>query len=365
MASLSDRFQPIECPPSVRQIEPSNFRGSHIVDYAAHPAYAGFVSSVGIGDRVRAGAAFAKAFLPLLLKRVIRYEMIPYDTRQQGGLAFARAAFRNMLRLDQRVSPETVDSDLFRQLNTNGVGVVAIPAARFERLEKIAQHHFDGLLSRRGAPGNKSRAFDDSRSNASRVSDSALYLDIEQLFEESGVMEAASAYLGRRAKLADVNPQINDRSDSFWRDIFPDMQAGKIPSAAYYHRDASGGDLKAIVYMSDVLTEAHGAFSYVLGSNHVAAQGLDDLISEANDHGLSATDPETRKLFAALPQKLRQKGSFGNDVSDDSEQAQLISECSWAITSTKGAIVLFDTKGIHRGGMVEAGERRVITCVLG
>lgn len=365
MASLTDRFQQIECPPSVRKMEPAAFNRGHLVDYENHPAYAGYVSNAAAGVRLQAAAAFAKAFVPLLFKRLIRYEMIPHDIRQQGGLAFARSALRNMFRLDQKIPNGAVDNDLFRQLKANGVGVVSTPAPRFERLERIAQAHFDGLVRRRGNAGNTSRAFEDSRGTASRAGDSALYADIERLFVEAGVMDAASAYLGRRAKLVDVNPQINDRSDGFWRDIFPDIQSGKVARAAYYHRDASGGDLKAIIYMSDVLSEANGAFSYVVGSNHAAARRLDDLISEANDHGLSATDPETRKLFAALPPLLRQKGSFGNDLPDESRQAQLISECSWAITSAKGAIVLFDTKGIHRGGMVEVGERRVLTCILG
>ncbi|RYD24834.1 MAG: hypothetical protein EOP89_10510 [Lysobacteraceae bacterium] len=93
---------------------------------------------------------------------------------------------------------------------------------------------------------------------------------------------------------------------------------------------------------------------------------VDDLLCEANDHnGLAATDLSARRRFAALPAKLRQKGSFGNDLPDDQPESGRIVASTWEITGPKGSIVAFDTKGIHRGGMVEEGQRRVITCVLG
>jgi hypothetical protein len=171
-------------------------------------------------------------------------------------------------------------------------------------------------------------------------------------------------YLGRRAQLVDVNPQVNDPSDDFWRTVFPDLHA-RLPASAYFHRDASGGDIKAIFYMTDVGPE-NGPFTYVLGSNHLRLKRLDDFICEANDSsGLSGTTSDARRKFAALPRLFRQKGSFGNDLPDDAPLSRTIQDSQWPITSKKGAIVLFDTKGTHRGGMVTAGERRVITCVLG
>jgi hypothetical protein len=365
MTSQSDQFELIASPPSISNIDPAILQGGHKIAYARHPAYQQFAEEIGLGDRFRAVAVFARSFLPLLVKRIVRYEIIPYDLRQSGGFAFAKAAIRNALRLDNAKPSAAVQNPLAQMLRQNGVGVVAIPKPVFASLEKAAAGHFERLVERRGASGNQTRAFEESRSSASRFDDSGLFVIIEQLFKDAGVLVAASSHLGRQVKLVDVNPQINDRSDSFWRDIFPDMDGAPLPTAAYYHRDASGGDLKAIIYMTDVMSEADGAFSYVVGSNRAAAVGIDDLICEANDHGLSATDPETRRVFAALPQKLQQKGSFGNDLSNNTRLAEEIAGSSWAITSDKGAIVLFDTKGVHRGGMVETGERRVITCVLG
>lgn len=334
------------------------------IDYGRHPAYQALVEQPGILTRLRALGTFAKAFVGLLAKRTTRYEMIQYDLRTSGGWQLARQGFKNALGLNSQAAPSLSDSPVLASLRDHGVAVVKIDEQARDSLQAAAKDHFRKLTDRRRARDNQKREFEDSRSTVSRASEPELFDHLEALLRASGVMDAASAYMGREVQLADVNPQINNVSDSFWRDIFPDMPDAPLPPAAYYHRDASGGDLKAIVYMSDVGPQ-NGPFTYVLGSHRAEVRRLDDLICEANDHGLSATDRTTRLLFAALPKALRKKGSFGNDLEPESDAARMIVERSWSIEGSAGSIVLFDTKGIHRGGMVELGERKVITCVLG
>ncbi len=83
------------------------------------------------------------------------------------------------------------------------------------------------------------------------------------------------------------------------------------------------------------------------------------------DRDFSATEPEARQKFAALPAWLRSKCAFGNDLLSDSEAALRILDAEWTVTAPKGNVVLFDSKGIHRGGMVLNKERIVLTCILG
>ena len=246
----------------------------------------------------------------------------------------------------------------------HGINVVTIPGRQFDELNAAARSEFERLAGRRGR-SNGQRVFEESRGQASRANQRELFEAIEGTLKDAGVFRIASAYLGREATLIDVNPQINDTSDSFWRDIFPDAGLKSLPPTAYCHRDASGGDLKAIIYMTDV-DDRTGPFSYVVGSNRMRISRVDDLICEANDsNGLAGTDARARARFAALPRKLRQKGSFGNDLTPDSVLGREIIAGLWSVTAPRGSIILFDTKGIHRGGMVEDGERRVITCVIG
>jgi hypothetical protein len=358
----------VGAPEAVVPLDRSFAWSSALVGYAAHPAYVQLIKGASLSDKVRAFAHYAAKFLLLLTKRVIRYEMIPFEYRSATSfrerLGFVAAGLRNALRLGGgRVAPAE-PSEYSQQLVQNGCAVVTMPAPRFEALAKVAAKEFAALAARRGTGANK-REFDESRATADRRTSPALFAVIEAIFAESGVSDAANAYMGRTARLIDVNPQINDPSDTFWRDIFDDRAGEPLPRTAYCHRDASGGDLKAIIYMSDVDGQT-GPFTYALGSNQMKISRIDDLLCEANDHnGLSGTDLATRRKFAALPAKLRQKGSFGNDLTDDNPASEQIANALWEIKAPQGSIVLFDTKGIHRGGMVDAGERRVITCVLG
>ena len=188
---------------------------------------------------------------------------------------------------------------------------------------------------------------------------------VEHLLTETGILLAASKYLKRDASLVDINPQINDITDNFWINIFTDLKNMILPKAAYFHRDASGGDLKAIIYMTDV-NDSNGPFTYSIGSQNMSISRFDDYTCETNDSsGFSGTSLSSREKFSMLPTFLQQKGSFGNDLRDDSILSNAIVDSAWSITGTKGSIVLFDTKGIHRGGMVREGERFVLTCVIG
>ena len=331
------------------------------VDYDHHGAYKQFVTGAGSGDRLRALRIFGWSYLKVLGKRLVRYEMIPLDYRRPHGigawLALVGTALRNML--------TSGGNAVYDSLSRNGIAALAMPQERFRELEAMSAHAFHDLRARRerSAAGG-GRSFEDSRYYLRRSIDAPLYEKIEAVLAEAGVLDAASRYLGRKVRLVDVNPQINDTSDNFWTRVFPDRQ-DEQPSCAYFHRDASGGDVKAIFYMCDV-GPGQGPFEYAIASHAVRPRGLRDYVGEANDsNGLAGTEVQQRRDFAALPHALRLKCSFGNDVEEQSQLARMIAASKWPILAPAGSIVLFDTKGIHRGGLVREGERRVITCVLG
>jgi hypothetical protein len=366
MATELREYSALRAPPGVSQFRTSLFPTPQRIDYTSHPAYRDFVARAKLGARAAALTRFARFFAILLTKRIMQYELIDNEVRSdrsfRGRARLVFAGLRNAFARRRRSTDAT--SAIATELEERGCSVTIVPPRRLTEVEAAARAAFDQLEGRREASAREGRKFDDSRLPCDRRFETTLYATIETLFEEAGIMAAASECLGRKARLIDVNPQINDRSDSFWRDIFPDRTLKSLPRSAYFHRDASGGDLKAIVYMTDVGPE-NGPFGYVLGSHRLQLSRVDNFICEAIDHGLAGTDADTRRTFALLPAKLRQKGAFGNDLADDSPESAEILRCHWPITGPKGSVVLFDTKGIHRGGMVEKGERRVITCVIG
>lgn len=360
-------YQKVEPEPDVKPVSDIRWTPG-LVNYENHDAYGHLIAQASLVARLEAGLIFARSLVKLLVKRAVKYEFIPHDIRTDGSpsgrLRLAGAAMRNLVRGGTRRRCLSGTGDATGSMAAHGIHVVTMPPETFAVLDSSARPEFSRLSARRGRSNGK-RQFEESRGQASRVDQNDLFVAIESVLREAGVLGVATAYLGRKASLIDVNPQINDTTDSFWRDIFPDTELSALPPTAYCHRDASGGDLKAIIYMTDV-DGRNGPFSYVIGSNRMKISVVDDLICEANDsNGLAGTDAAARARFAALPRKLRQKGSFGNDLSGDSILGHEIHQGLWTVTAGRGSIVLFDTKGIHRGGMVENGERRVITCVIG
>jgi hypothetical protein len=365
----ASEFALIDPPASVKPVARGRRWRDVRIDYAAHPAYRALVAAP-LSRRIAATGEFAARAMLLVAKRLIRYEMIPLDYRKprnfRQGTQFAGTAARNMLGLAVRpVSSQPEARAIADRLARDGCLVVSVAETHFIGLDLAAQQHFEELEARRLRAHNAKRAFDDSRMCLNQTAAPALYAAIEQALTQSGIMEAASEHLGRAAKIVDINPQINDVSDTFWRDIFPDAGLTKLPDTAYYHRDASGGDLKAIIYFTDVGPK-NGPFGYALGTNALKVSAFENFVTEANDHnGFADTAPKARAKFAALPSLLRQKGAYGNDLPDDAPFSRELVASSWSVIAPKGSIVLFDTKGTHRGGMVEQGERRVVTCVIG
>jgi hypothetical protein len=338
-----------------------------LVDYTVHPAYASLVASPKMPDRIKALWRFAVTWLIISVKRAIQYELIPLHVRRKGPSGLLRGALPHLWRrrLGRDLAVDRPDlSPLDLAMRRQGCAVVKIAPNELAALHDRSAEEFAGLAARRANPQNGPRAFEASRAYASRDTAGPLFQAVEEVLRNSGVLDCASRYLGRSAHLVDVNPQINDPTDDFWKRIFPDRTSAS-PKTAYLHRDASGGDLKAIFYLTDVGAD-NGPFGYVVGSHAVAPKGLDDRICETNDsNGLASTDPTARQLFSALPTRLRQKGAVGNDLLDTSDASAALLGSLWSITGPAGSLVVFDTKGMHRGGMVTQGERRVLTCVIG
>lgn len=366
-----DSFSLMTPPANLPVIDLSVLQTSTQIAYATHPAYAPFFRKASMRERVQALTRFARSWLVIKVKRLIRYEMIPLDIRKPADVAgwlrlfwtAATHAVQTAGRPTVAGPPERL-SPLERQFRAFGCVVVKMPHHLLEQTRRLSQPAFSALEDRRGQKAGAVREFEESRYYTSRSDARALFEQIERILAESGLLDTASAYLGRSTRLVDVNPQINDASDDFWRRVFPDLST-PLPHCAYFHRDASGGDLKAIIYLSDV-APPNGPFEFVVGSHLLQTGTFETHACEANDsNGLSGTDPVSRQLFALLPGRLRMKGAFGNDVVDGSPLAEALTASRWPITGQAGSIVMFDTKGVHRGGMVLEGERRAITCVIG
>lgn len=343
------------------------------INYAEHPAYRDAIARTTFAERLSTVTVFTGYFLLVVFKRLVAYELIPAHLRKAALpgriMNFIRSGRKRWFGT-HRVKAVTAEdasgvaAGIYRVLKEQGIGVIGPGQAGFAEVLELVSPAVGQLRQLRGENRQGGRAFIESRATVLRCDKPGLFTAVESLFRDSGVLDAVSAYTGRPVGVVDINPQVNDKSDDFWQRVFPDMD-GYSTDTAYYHRDASGGDVKAIIYLSDVSPE-NGPFTFVLGSHKHRPSGIVDWIGETNDHsGFSATDGKARQSFAALPALFRRKCAFGNDIRSESDIARRIHAAEWEIAASRGHIVVFDTKGIHRGGMVRNGERVVLTCILG
>jgi hypothetical protein len=191
----------------------------------------------------------------------------------------------------------------------------------------------------------------------------AVFAALRSAMRDYGALEAASRYQGRPLDVTYLKLLINHADDRWWRAPFADVGLAD-PPAISMHVDHLW-TAKAILYLSPVGPNS-GPFCYCLGSNHVRIGWLEGAARRANDRiELSSCTPDSRRLFHALPKRFRRKAKFGNDLESDHPALARLLASERRFTSADGDLILFDDRGIHRGGMVEAGERCMLQIRLG
>ena len=113
---------------------------------------------------------------------------------------------------------------------------------------------------------------------------------------------------------------------------------------------------KFMLYLSDSTWES-GAFSYVRGSQSL----VQDIVRRAALKGVPNTELHTFEQIADATNKFGDADqkqyceSLKKHITGDYE-----SDDHFSIAAKKGSILMFDTKGIHRGGCVREGERLIV-----
>ncbi len=308
-----------------------------VISYEDHPLYA---SASGGGnrssDRLRA------------LARVL--QMIGYVTWVRAGQLMQRVGWHSK-----------GDGPGLRQLEQDGVFIYRLHAAAKRAVEAAAQPLFDHLEASRSAIGDGERGYCDNQLDTTRKQAPELYNTVEHLLSETGILNSVRDYLGCRAVPRKITLQINDDRDRFWREHFA-KRGLPIPAAAFFHVDNTFGVVKVMFYMSEVFEE-NGPFSYVPGSHRIKVGRLESVVLRATDIWLDCY-PEERHLFPALPKCLQRKAKFGDDLRSGDKWGKWLVNHERVITSDVGDLIVFDVNGVHRGGMVECGERRVIQVMI-
>jgi hypothetical protein len=347
-----------------------------VIDYDSHPAYGRLFSRPSWRERLAAISTFSRSFLFVAVRRLVDYENVPLLSKESGGKLSLGFALRYLVMLarvrgnrflrtltGQRKAAAPASPLLLRRLRADGVACLRFSAEEIAAIRAATAPGFVKIDERRASIPIEKRKFDDNVYWFARSRDAQVFATVEDIFRRYGILDTASAYLGRPVGVKHINPQINDEEYAFWKRQFPDTD---VPDArtTYLHIDATYGMLKCAIYIHDIPTDG-GPFCYVRGSHRAKIGWFEGMVRRTNDFcGFSGRKPEARRKFMALPHMLRMKADFGGDILDESPESKLLMDGHFAITSDHGNCVLFDGHGIHRGGMVNKGERRCVFILL-
>jgi hypothetical protein len=376
--SLSD-VAPTARAANIGELPIPPYRGTTLpeIDYDAHPAYGGMLPKPTLNERLYALKIFIKTFAFVTIRRIVDYENMPLLSKEAGfsGLNFSTAmryiSMYSRIRLSRMIGTLTgarrpampANPALLNKIKSDGIVCLTLTPDEIEQIRSVTNPGFARLDERRAAIPPEKRKFDDNVYWCTRTADPAAFASVENVFKRYGIIEAASAYLGRPVGVKHVNAQINDQDLAFWKRVFPDTQLAD-PWGSYLHIDATYGMLKCAIYVHEIGPDG-GPFCYVRGSQNAKIGWFEGMVRRTNDFsGFSGRRPDARKKFLALPAFLRKKADFGGDLSDNSPDVARLREGHFPATSNYGNCVLFDGNGMHRGGMVNKGERRCLFILL-
>ncbi|MCG9893893.1 MAG: hypothetical protein MH204_00275 [Fimbriimonadaceae bacterium] len=353
-----------------------------VVDYDNHPAYGKVLDKPTFGMRLKA----IKALLPWIgvvwFKKAARFDRIPalpgYKGHIKGGFAGRFLMLRRYIPYIVKAYTDDIagffkgskrfeiDPQFKKQAEEfvdTGFLVSNLDEDELTRLKELVAEPIAELRKARAEAGEQTFIGNTKFFNPGDHKE--LFETLAKYMRRHGMLDAASALIGRPVTVTHLLIQINDPKDAYFHNVFADVEGMADPATNYMHVDTSYDMVKAVVYLNEVGRD-NGAFSYVLGSHHARPVGWEGILRRAVDRsGMSYTKRNWRQLFYSLPKGLRKKCTFGVDLEDGSEASNAMLNREFYITSDQGNMGLFANNGVHRGGITKTGERVVFFATIG
>ena len=262
--------------------------------------------------------------------------------------------------------PRMAPDALSVELEENGIVGFRLTAKEKSGLRAVTTDKYDELIRQRKAIEPERRGVGASSITLAHVNKRECcphYAFFEELLRKYCVFELAEGYLGQPVTMKFAILQTNTALDSGIREAcsFEDLPLART---YYMHIDSTLGTMKVIIYRNQV-DQKNGAFRYIPGSNLASMTPFEKCVRKASDKaGLDSTRRDQRELFFALPLHLRRKANFGNDLLDGTPESEELLAREKSYTSDDGDLIFFDNNGIHRGAILEKGERQIIQILL-
>ncbi|OJU08820.1 MAG: hypothetical protein BGN86_03635 [Caulobacterales bacterium 68-7] len=243
--------------------------------------------------------------------------------------------------------------DILAALQTDGVALAKSDAGLKAKLNAVAMPLADQIEAHLAATAEPN--FKDGQILLSESEHAAIYQAVAEVFEQAHIFDVSRTYARQPVKLAGIAVQVNTAATTLRKYKAIDAEGLPKKKTQYLHIDSSGWPHhKVLIYLNDVGLD-EGPFRYVVGSHRM----LDDF-----ELAVRKTNDKLRippKLFMALPEAFRQLADFGDNIDPDSSEALALLQRERALYDDKASdLVLFDYHGVHRGGFVRQGARRIL-----
>jgi len=198
-------------------------------------------------------------------------------------------------------------------------------------------------------------------------------------FRHSGVLASLAPIANRRIKVIGVAYEISVAGSNWWK---PKIESGELSKTLYAHVDREVDAPKAIVYLSNVDARNGPTSCYPGAYTELNITGLQDCIGRSIlTVGRSIKSPLTdlyqfsgpimdsdgfRRHFMKLPSSMRFNSHFGWDVKSESQLENFLVDKEMKVLGPAGTTFVFDgARLLHRGGLIEEGERIVLQVMFG
>lgn len=199
-------------------------------------------------------------------------------------------------------------------------------------------------------------------------------------FEACGALDTLCAFTGRSVRVVGLALELSVPQATWWRNVLKDV--AHPPETLYAHVDESVHSPKSIVYLSDVTPKNGPTGCYPGTYQALLLNPLQELIGRVvgyvgspknsplhdyygKQYHQSVGSERFRKHFMRLPRCLRFNSHMGWDVTPGTELEKSIAAAELKMTGPAGTFIVFDGSNLlHRGGMVEEGERIALQVIF-
>lgn len=199
-------------------------------------------------------------------------------------------------------------------------------------------------------------------------------------FRSLGVLDAVSAYTGRKNSVIGLALELSVPQATWWNNAIQGLE--RPPKTLYAHLDETIACPKSIVYLTDVTDQNGPTGCYPGAYEAMRLNPLQEIIGRvvgtvgnagdsplndyyAKQYHQSVSSERFRRHFMRLPESLRFNSHMGWDVAPGSELEASLAGSELQMMGVAGTFIVFDgARLLHRGGLTLQGERVALQVIF-